>query len=78
MKKFRSPFAFIGETDELAKLQSLVATDINGEPQALFTHVEVFKAVKMTQPLTLPLFSEYRTLRELKLIDHKPVLQLTC
>lgn len=78
MKRFRSPFAFIGETDQLTKLKSLVATNIDGEPQALFTQVEVLKAVKMTQPLTLPLFSEYRTLRDLQLIEHKPVLQLTC
>lgn len=78
MKRFRSPFAYIGETDELAKLKTLVATNTDGEPQALFTHVEVIKAVKMTQPLTLPLFSGDRALRAMQQITHKPILQLTC
>ncbi|RLD75833.1 MAG: hypothetical protein DRJ15_16395 [Bacteroidetes bacterium] len=77
MKRFRSPFAFIDETDQLIKLKSLVATNIEGEPQAVFTQVEVDKAIAMTQPISFPLFSEYRALRGLQMIEHKPTLQLT-
>lgn len=46
---------------------------VAGVPQAVFTKVEMIPIFK---PLVMPVFSENRVLRELELIEHKPVLKL--
>jgi hypothetical protein len=84
MKTFKNPFAFFGEENAEAKTRALmqastnekVACDVNGFPQAFFTHVEIPKKERKGRVLG---DSRARiTYKEIPLIAHKPILLIEC
>lgn len=78
MKTFKNPFAFFGEEHMEAKTRALmqastnekVACDVNGFPQAFFTHVEVPKKERERRVLG------NRSLGRQERIEHRPMLAI--